>query len=430
MEKIVDIFSDLKNESSRTGKEDILKKHEDNKLFLKVLKFVYNPYIVTGISSKKIKKKITDNYDVHIPITITGLMNYLEENNSGRDVDIYVVQQCLNQLKTKEEKDLLTSIATKNLKVGITEKTINKVYGKGTIPSFSVMLAESFDKKEKTVNEEFYITLKLDGNRSVCIVEDNDVKFYTRQGKSIEDMIELEEQFKELPNGVYDGEILLRNESNMSSDELFRATQKAIRKDGNKRNLEFYIFDTLTISEFKKGESKRVYSQRRNLLDTVISQYTNNSDNIKVLPILYKGKDKSVIPLILKQVEQAGYEGIMINTADGLYKTKRTNDLLKVKSMKSADLLVMSMEEGTGRNEGRLGRINVEYKGGLTGVGSGFTDDERDLYWKNPDDIVGKIVEVQFFEESIDEKTKQPSLRFPVFKCVREDKGVSDIRYS
>jgi DNA ligase-1 len=98
--------------------------------------------------------------------------------------------------------------------------------------------------------------------------------------------------------------------------------------------------------------------------------------------------------------------------------------------MKTADLLVMSIEKAIdGQFEGLLGRVNVEYKGGLCGVGSGFTLEQRRQFIDNPDDIVGKIIEVQFFEESKDEKTGQPSLRFPVFKGIRDDKTVDDINY-
>src|SRR5690606_5607888 len=102
----------------------------------------------------------------------SGVMEYLKKYNSGRDIDIYIIQQCINQVQTEEGKELLSQIITKDLKVGITSKTINKVYGKGTIPEFSVMLAESYEKKESKVKGKFYITQKLDGNRCIAI---NDV---------------------------------------------------------------------------------------------------------------------------------------------------------------------------------------------------------------------------------------------------------------
>lgn len=432
MQELVDIFSELATESSRNGKEAILKKHENNKLFRDVLEFVYNPYIVTGISTKKMKKKVNINEDINIPFTIKDLINYLKSNNSGRDVDIYVVQTWINEAQTDEVKELVKQIVTKDLKVGITEKTINKVYGKGTIPSFSVMLAESYSKKESHVKGKFYITLKLDGNRCVAIRDNDGVKFFTRKGQLIEGMKQLESDFMEFPIGwVYDGELLLINEDNLPSDELFRATQKVVRKDGEKKGLEFHVFDALPLSEFTEGKSKKTYEQRRNSLELKFN-YINDGQIqfIKLLPILYEGEDKSMIAVLMKWAEENGYEGLMVNTANGLYQTKRTSDLLKVKSMKTADLLCMSIEKAIdGQFKDMLARINVEYKGSLVGCGSGFTVEERKYFTENPDEIVGKIVEIQYFEESKDEKTGLPSLRFPVFKGVREDKGVEDINY-
>lgn len=352
-------------------------------------------------------------------------------HNSGRDYDIAVVQKFVDKLETEELKELARQIVTKSLKCGLTEKTINKVYGKGEIPSFAVMLAESYKEKGEKVKGKFYITLKIDGIRCVAIKEKDTLKFFTRKGQPIEEMIELEEEFKAFPNGfVFDGELLLVNKDNLPSDELFRATQKVVRKDGVKKNLEFHMFDVLPLDEFNAGKSKKVYSERREQLESLFSYFADEKSvkHIKLLPVLYQGEDKSVIPKLMEWVDEQGYEGLMLNTANGYYQTKRTDALLKIKQMKSADLIVVSLEEGTGKNAGKLGRINVEYKGSLVGVGSGFSDGQREQFWSDPDEIVGKICEIQFFEESKDEKGNV-SLRFPVFKGIRYDKGVDDINY-
>ena len=429
---IYSVMNQLENESSKNAKEAILKQNEGNTDFRDALTFLLNPYIVTGISTKKINKKVTFKETTAVANidSFNFLLTYLELNNTGRDKDIYAIQKYIESLCDGELETFVTKFVTKTLKLGISEKTVNKVYGEGTIPTFAVMLAESYDKKKDKVKGKFYITLKLDGNRCIAIVEDGVAKFFSRKGQVIEGMVELEEQFSTFPNGVYDGEVLLVNKDNLPSDELFRATQKVIRKDGEKKDLEFYIFDTLTIAEFKDGKSKRTYEQRRNILNTVVVEYTKETKNIHVLEVLYEGEDKEAIPAYASVMESRGYEGVMVNTASGLYQTKRVNDLLKVKSMKTADLLVMSIEKAIdGQFEGLLSRVNVEYKGNLVGVGSGFTLEQRRQYIEDPDLICGKIIEVQFFEESQDEKTGQLSLRFPVFKGIRDDKTVDDIRY-
>jgi DNA ligase 1 len=429
--KLYGIFNQIATQSAKSTKESILKQHEGDSEFREALTFLLNPYIVTGLSTKKINKKFNDGVRLRTFIgDFKHLIDYVQRNNSGRDDDIRLIQEFIERQETEELQTFVKKFVTKDLKLGISAKTVNKVYGKGTIPVFEVMLAESYAKKESKVTGKFYITLKLDGNRCVAIKEGKSVKFFTRKGQEVSDMVELVEEFKMFPDGVYDGELLLVNKDDLNSADLFRATQKVVRKDGEKKDLEFYIFDNLSLSEFQNGVSSRNYAQRRNTLDAVFAPMTARKEHIHILPVLYAGEDKQMIARLMLWAEENGHEGLMVNTADGLYKTKRTVDLLKVKAMKTADLLVMSAEQAIdGQFEGLLSRVNVEYKGNLVGVGSGFTLDDRRKFIDNPDLIVGKIIEVQFFEESKDEKTGQPSLRFPVFKGIRHDKDVEDINY-
>lgn len=437
---LIEIIEKFKNTSSRNDKEDLLEKYKDNQLFVDVLKFVYNPFIVTGLSTKKINKKV-DNIieEKHQFTELENVIDYLSINNSGRDYDIAVVQHFLKQAEVKYGEDSVQyfkDIFTKDLKIGLTSNTINKIYGKNTIHSFGVMLAESYSKHEDWIKGEFYITKKLDGNRCVAIVDEDGVNFFTRKGKAIEGMDSLTKTFNSLPNGVYDGEIILKNDNNLSTSELFRATQKEVRTDGKKENLEFYIFDCVTLSEFKNGKSTRNYEARRMYLDDIITKLLVNISNknqyqdVFVLPVLYKGNNKEEIEKLMLYAGKMDWEGLMINSADGLYQTKRVKDLLKVKKMVTADLLCISLENAIdGQFKGIMGRINVDYKGTLVGVGSGFTIEERQQFTENPDSIIGKIIEVSYYEETKNEKTGKPSLRFPVFKGIRDDKGIEDIRY-
>lgn len=434
---IYGIMNQLETQSAKTVKEQILKQHEGNMEFREALSFLLNPYIVTGISTKKMSKRfskseIDEAVKVESINDFKSLLKYLEKNNSGKDVDIKRIQHFILSLNNEEIGFFVYKFVTKDLKLGISEKTVNKVYGKGTIPSFAVMLAESYEKKADKVKGKFYVTLKLDGNRCIAVNEEDGVKFFTRKGQPIEGMTELEQQFRGLPkNRVFDGELLLENKNNLPSDELFRATQKVVRKDGEKKNLEFYVFDSLSISEFRDGKSKDTYEKRRNNLDSMFNYFNDGQiTKIKLLPVLYSGTDKAMIKQIAEQVVKDGFEGVMVNTADGLYQTKRVNDLLKVKFMKTADLLVLDLEKAIdGQFEGLLGRVNVEYKGNSVGVGSGFTLEQRREFINNPELIVGKIIEVSYFEESKNEKTGEPSLRFPIFKCIRHDKDENDVNY-
>jgi DNA ligase-1 len=115
----------------------------------------------------------------------------------------------------------------------------------------------------------------------------------------------------------------------------------------------------------------------------------------------------------------AGKEGIMLNVADGLYVCKRTSDLLKVKVFQDCDLQIIGFQQGSGKFANTLGALIVDYKGNQVGVGSGISDDIRKEIWDHQDQYLGRVVTVQYFEETCD-ATGKLSIRFPVFKEIRE----------
>jgi DNA ligase-1 len=123
-----------------------------------------------------------------------------------------------------------------------------------------------------------------------------------------------------------------------------------------------------------------------------------------------------------KQAVDGGYEGVMIKDIDAPYECKRTHAWLKAKPFIEVTLEVVDVEEGTGRNEGRLGAIVCEgTDDGKTisvNVGSGFTDVHRDEYWNSRDALVGNLVEVRA-DAVTQNQDGTYSLRFPRFKTFR-----------
>ena len=150
--------------------------------------------------------------------------------------------------------------------------------------------------------------------------------------------------------------------------------------------------------------------------------FNNNliNNNIKLVPIYYEGKDKNKISSLLTQAVEKNYEGLMINLLDGYYETKRSKSLLKVKKFNTVDLRVKDIIEHTRGN--KLGSVIVEYKNNFVQVGSGFNDQERDYFWRNKKELIGKIIEIQYFEESKNIKNNKVSLRFPIFVRTRFEK--------
>lgn len=422
MEQILNIINQIASTSSRNEKEEILKTNKDNELLKEVLKFVYNPYILTGLSDKRINKDTNLNYTVELN-TVEEVMLYLKKNNTGRDIDIANVHHFIYR-HDSELQQFYKQVFTKNLKIGITSSTINKVYGKGFIPEFSVMLAKKFKDYKHKIQGDFVITEKLDGNRCLVIKDDSVVKSFTRQGNAYEGLEEIESDIANLPldNIIFDGELIADTQG--STHEIYtETTSKARSKGSNKTGLIFNIFDMLPLNEFRRGKSKEKCITRKQKLSELFSDFS--LPHCKEVKPLYIGNDLSQIDVWMEYANQQAWEGIMVNL-DSPYVCKRSDCILKVKVFNDADVRVLNVLEGTGKNVDKLGAITIqfEHQGQLyeCNCGSGFSDEERFLYWNNPDLIVGKIVTVGYFEISKNSDNTY-GLRFPTWQgVIRYDK--------
>lgn len=423
MDNIVKIIQELRNTSSTNDKLAILRREEDNELLQKVLEYTYNPFKKYGLSEKSINP-VCDK-----PLAYFDIFDLLDvlANNNINDSLKYEANNFVGNFGNYEDlQDIYKCMILKDLRINVGSKGVNKVFP-NLIPSFDVMLAESyFKQKEGFLKSEFILTTKLDGIRCVAIKENNKLKFYSRQGQLIEGLNDIEKELDLLPNGfIIDGELVLKNLNNLPSDELYRATVKVVRKDGIKENVEFHVFDMIKLESFKNGKDKIPCHHRKEMLSDFV--YRLNSECIVEVPILYKGEDTSKIMELLDIAKANNQEGIMLNIADAPYECKRSKSILKVKVFQDGDMKVIDILEGTGKNNGKLGAITIqfEYESKLytCDCGSGFKDTERELYFNKPELLIGKIVTIGYFEISQNSKTKEYSLRFPTWKgIIREDK--------
>lgn len=424
MKELVRIIKELQNDTTKNGKQSIIKQNLNNKLFVEVMQFMCNPFIVTGISQKKINKTIYPKVaDIN---GLSELMEYLKANKTGRDLDIAVCMNFISTLETYEEVDLTMQIVTKSLKTGVDTLWNKTVPSNLQVPEFGCMLAKSMDDHEDKIKGDFVLTTKLDGNRILIVKENGMSKAFTRTGKEYEglELILSEiDNIDYLDNMVFDGELIANVEG--STNEVFAETQSLARSKGkNKEGLLFHMFDMIPLDEFKKGQSKENAIKRKQNISRLMNDILFK--NIVEVKPLYIGSDKEEIQrLMVEYVEPNGYEGLMINL-DKPYVTKRTDSLLKAKKFKSCDVLVIGFEEGEGKYKGSLGALIVDYKGNPTGIGTGLSESLRQLIWNNQQDWIGRVVECKYFEESMDSKTGLVSMRFPVFVQLREiDKEVS-----
>jgi DNA ligase-1 len=419
--------AEIQASNSKKYKQEVLKKYKDDEDIKRYLKIAFDPYTVYGISYKKLSKDFGYNGERE-DLNVFELFDYLAEHNTGSTAEIVECQLALGYAATYdlESSYILTKLICKDLSIGVDAKSINSVIP-GLIPTFNVQLAQKyFEKPEKLEGKYFALTTKIDGGRIIAIRETAGVSFFTRAGQKYEGLVDLEREMLEtFPEGtVLDGEITILDDKGIPSKEAYKRAMKITRADGEKHGLKMKCFDAMYIDEWKNQKCTHDYIERRALLNHLLTSAPHTY--FELLPELYRGSDTSKVLEYLEEAIANQEEGVMINICDAPYEFGRTWNLMKVKKMNTLDLEIVGFEEGSGRLAGTLGAIHVRYKNGnIVKVGSGFSDELRALIWLEPSDFVGKIVEVQFFEETTN-ADGGISLRFPVFKDFRPDKLEAD----
>ena len=411
MDKVIRLFKQIQETSSINDKKEIIAANKDNELFKKCLVFLLDSNVITGLSSKKITKKVRKSE--YILPTFEDVMKYLNQNNTGTDSDISMIQAFLNE--HEDDREFYEQMITKSFRLGADSKVINAVIP-GLIPTWDVMLGTSIEHCKLPENIWFSLSQKLNGNR--CTYYNGE--FYTRQNKKYIGLNHVKVDIEKIPNAkdlVFDGELIYKNNEGLSDSSAFqKGTGIANNKSENKEELKLVLFDVLPREDFDNKISKDTYKTRKQrLLD--LKQY--ETENIEIVQIFYEGTDQSEIWKWLDYCEQHDMEGCMLNL-DTPYECKRTKNLMKVKMFYDLDLQIVGYEEGTGRNKGKLGAFVVDYKGNQVKVGSGYSDGERKNFWNNRDKYAGRVITVKYKEISTDKKTGLESLQFPVYCGMRE----------
>ncbi|MGL4801931.1 MAG: hypothetical protein ACRC18_06670 [Cetobacterium sp.] len=419
LECVSNIFNNLANTSGRLDKEKILKDNSDNELFKECLRFLLDTYTTTGISKTKLNKKLNKSLNKSRCDNIVELMDYIKRNNTGRDIDIILVQKFIddNQLL----RDFIFGLMTKSLKVGVSKKTANSVYGDSFVDDFKVMRSTNYEDCKNKFDKDalkhgYAIYLKENGVRGEIIVENSSVKIRSRQGLYVYGLIEIEEAFKDFPNGLYEGEFIAIGDFE-DSNERCRKTRSIYSKNGIKRGLKIALFDYVSLDDMIRCKNSVPAKDRKEFVKNIVDKH--KSEFITYIEPLYEGKDLSMMDKLLNEVTDMKEEGISCNILTAPYEFKKTYVAAKYKRFNTIDLKVIGMLEGDGKHKGRLGSMLVDYKGNPVGVG-GWTDEEREYYWNNQDEYIGRVLEISYKDITTDTKTGKLSLEFAQRVTMRE----------
>lgn len=423
--KVCEIFNTLQQTASTKQKIDIIKQNSNNELFKKCLTFLLDDNITTGIALKKFNKIDSDwgiEYD-NIDETFISSLEYLLQYNSGKDEDILRVKGFYNYLYNSSQFDLAEfykGMITKSIKIGCDKKTVNKAIPK-LIPIWAIQQAYPISDKNKPKNNEWFcLSEKING----CNCSYYKGKTISRQGKEMKGFQHIIQEIEQLglQNMYINGELVYKNTEVLSNSDSFQKSVSIINNDDeSKENIIYEIYEVLTNEEFEQGISNLTFKERLNNLLTLKEKIVDlKLQSLKIVTYFYNGVDISQIEKWLKYTDMHDMEGCMLNK-DTLWQNKRNNGILKIKSFKSSDILCTNVAEGSGKYKNMLGNIICNYKGFELGVGSGFTDEQRQYYWDNPNEIIGKIVQIKYKEETKN-KDGDISVQFPTFVTVRNDK--------
>ncbi len=412
------IIWDLESHSSRINKEQIIEANLDNEELFEGFNLALSPFITFGV--KKVPTHGGPDGQGLPWEAFKELCNLLSTRQLTGDDARTAIELALSASTKSQWNGWYRRILIKDLRCGVSEKTINKVK-KNAVPVFECMLAHDGANHEKKIVGKKLLEPKLDGVRVLTIVdcESRTVNQYSRNGKLLEN-------FSHITDGllahiddfersfVLDGEIISTS---------FQALMKQVhRKDNVKADdAVLMLFDILPLSEFKKGKSVMGQKRRTKFLQQFKATF-DKVGNIGIIPQeeidLSTAVGEMQFAAFNKQAIENGYEGIMIKDPEAVYECKRSTSWLKQKPFIEVSLEVTAVEEGTGRNVTKLGALVCEGvddgKSIAVNVGSGFTDLDRDEFWTSRESLIGQVVEVRA-DAITQNQDGSYSLRFPRF---------------
>ena len=417
----------IQNTSGSNDKKTILKDNLND-----VIKLIFED--TYGPQKYYIKKFVPNGDYGHLFIDIdyntfhNTLMKLANREVTG-DAAYAKLQETV-ALYEAESQEILCRIIDRNLKIGISWDNYLSVIGQKE-SKFEVALAMNLDKVKgvNPIDGTYYISRKLDGCRCICYVNkafsDTWVEFKTRQNKIITTLDNLvgpiKEFIKNLGPGCYviDGEVCIMDED---GNENFQGLMKEVtRKDHTIENPRYNVFDLITVDEFNGKSVSTNFSDRLRLLHTL------NANNNVVILERERVTSQDVLDKWTNKAQDLGWEGCMLRK-DASYKRGRSKDLIKIKKFQDAEYIVEGIIEGTAtynecgaKEYPVVAALIITHKGNQVKVGSGLSKEQRIGWLQNPNEIIGKTVTIQYFEETQDSKTNEHSLRFPVLKHVYDD---------
>ncbi len=421
------VISSLEDHPSRLNKEAIVLAQAEagNSEFFEGCRLALDPMITFGLKQIPEKK---DEDGPGLPwdsftLALTGFVTRNVTGNTARDM----IQAMMKSATKKQWNGWYRRILIKDLRCGVSEKTVNKVVEKKwpdyAVPVFTCQLAHDSANHEAKVTGKKLIEVKLDGVRVITIVRtDGRVDQFSRNGKELVNFENIKNQIsavvkKDPPKYdlVLDGEVM-----SSSFQDLMKQVHR--KSDVAADDAVLHLFDMCPLDKFQEGRWDKDQTTRSAYVKAWVEKHQADLPNVTCLSHEEVDLETTAGYRRFREINAkaiaGGYEGIMIKDPNAPYECKRSVAWLKLKPFIEVSLSVVSVEEGTGRNIGKLGALVCEGvddgKAIRVNVGSGFSDSDRDTFWSGREALIDQIVEVRA-DAITQNQDGSYSLRFPRF---------------
>lgn len=416
-----DILNELNESNSSNYKLDILKKYKDNSELKKLLELTYNRNKYNfNVSKNCIIKDNPSILESNGSKTVDELLSALEILGGGTIRGNEAHQFVCNHLKCldNDNKEIFLNVLGRDLKIGLNVKSINKVF-KNLIPKPNYMRCAVLSEKTlKKINFPAFIQLKMDGTYREIHVADGQVSGKTRSGEEYFNPV-LFKEMENFPNGFYTGELTIEGESRFTGNGLINSLNPPYEK------ITFTVWDYLTDEDYLE-KSKTPYYSRFESLSDIIEKHESN--RVKLVPNHEVNSIDEALKYVSDWMEQ-GLEGGVLKDKNNVFKNGTSGTQLKIKLKVDAEMRITGFTDGTigTKREGKIGAIQFSNdEGTIKGQCSGFSDEELDLFTKNKDNLIGRIISVEFNDIVKSENNDYYALSHPRFIEIRNDKDETD----
>jgi bifunctional non-homologous end joining protein LigD len=286
--------------------------------------------------------------------------------------------------------------------------------------------------------QDWLYEIKFDGYRLLARIDGKSIKLFTRNGNDwTARLVPLQKELArlKLPDGWYDGEIVVHNAQGTPDFGALQSSFDAARTDA----IVYYVFDV----PYFDGNDLRAapLRARRGLLQKLFAGF--KSDKVKFSAEFDAPPEK-----VVASACQLGLEGVIAKRRDSTYQSRRSTDWIKLKCGQRQEFVICGFTDPKGSRTG-IGSLLLgvhDDKGALQyagNVGTGFNDARlRDLKarldplagtstpFASSTGIVGRphwVKPVLVAEVSFGEWTRAGHIRHSVFHGLRTDKPATHI---